>query len=100
MTMNRGAVILAGSGTPESAVEGPIGALYLDQTNGAAYVKTTVATVLTGWSLVGSATLTYTDATRPDPTTVPIGTMIFNTQDGFPNWSDGTNWVTSAGVTT
>ena len=42
----------------------------------------------------------YTNATRPGPTTVPVGTPIFNTDDGFPNYADGTNWVDHAGVTT
>ena len=102
MSMNRGAVILVGVGTPESLVTGPIGALYLDQYNGAAYVKTSVASVSTGWVKMdaGGSTPTYTDTSRPDPTTVAIGTVIFNTDDGFPNWSDGTNWVDSAGLTT
>jgi hypothetical protein len=42
----------------------------------------------------------YDDAGRPDPTAVPAGTAIFNSDDGFPNYSDGTNWVDAAGVTT
>ncbi len=35
---------------------------------------------------------TYTDATRPSASTVGAGAMIFNSDDNFPNVSDGTNW--------
>lgn len=42
----------------------------------------------------------FTNATRPDPTSVPIGFMIFNTDDNFPNVSDGTDWRDMAGATT
>ena len=34
----------------------------------------------------------FTDATRPDPTSVDAGTIIFNSDDGDLNVSDGTNW--------
>lgn len=39
----------------------------------------------------------FDNTTRPDPTTVLVGTMIFNTDDGAPNWSNGTNWVDASG---
>lgn len=52
--MNRGAVILAGNGTPQGSVHGPVGALYLDQTNGKAYVKATASTSASGWSEAGT----------------------------------------------
>ena len=42
----------------------------------------------------------YTNAARPDPTTVAAGFAIFNTDDGFPNWSDGTVWKDATGLTT
>lgn len=42
----------------------------------------------------------YDDAGRPAATTVPLFSAIWNTDDGAPNYSDGTNWVDSAGVTT
>lgn len=42
----------------------------------------------------------YDDAGRPDPAAVTAGTAIWNTDDGAPNFSDGTNWVDAAGVTT
>lgn len=42
----------------------------------------------------------YTDATRPAASAVPAGTQIWNTDDGAPNWSDGTDWVDAAGTTT
>ncbi len=42
----------------------------------------------------------FTDTTRPAPGDVMIGTQIWNSEDGFPNWSDGTNWVISDGTTT
>ncbi len=42
----------------------------------------------------------FSQAARPDPSSVPVGTVIFNTDDNAPNWSDGTVWRNSAGVTT
>jgi hypothetical protein len=42
----------------------------------------------------------YTNASRPAATAVQAGTAIWNTDDGFPNWSNGTNWVISDGTTT
>jgi hypothetical protein len=42
----------------------------------------------------------YTDSSRPAATAVQAGTAIWNTDDGFPNWSNGTNWVISDGTTT
>ncbi len=44
--------------------------------------------------------VSHTDAGRPAASGVPAGTMIWNTDDGFPNWSDGTNWVDATGTTT
>lgn len=32
--------------------------------------------------------------------TLTAGAMIWNTDDGAPNWSDGTNWVDATGATT
>jgi hypothetical protein len=40
---------------------------------------------------------TYSNTTRPTASTLPAGTMIFNTDDGAPNWSNGTNWVDASG---
>jgi hypothetical protein len=37
---------------------------------------------------------------RPDPTTVPAGSIIFNTDDSTLNVSDGTNWRDMAGTIT
>ena len=42
----------------------------------------------------------FSDTTRPGPTTVPVGYMIFNTDDNFSNTSDGTDWKDPDGVTT
>ncbi len=33
------------------------------------------------------------DATRGDPTVVPVGTVILNTTDGTLNVNDGTDWI-------
>ena len=41
-----------------------------------------------------------TDANRGDAADVEPSTMIWNTDDGFPNWSDGTVWVDATGATT
>ena len=40
----------------------------------------------------------YTDGTRPSPGSP--GRVIWNTDDGKPNWDNGTNWVLSDGTTT
>lgn len=34
----------------------------------------------------------YTDTTRPAATSVPVGTVIYNSTDGGLNVSDGTSW--------
>ncbi len=39
----------------------------------------------------------FSNATRPDPTTVPSGTAIFNTDDLFQNISDGVHWYDTSG---
>ena len=43
---------------------------------------------------------TYDNTTRPGAATVPAGTMIFNTDDGAPNWSTGAAWVNALGAPT
>jgi len=48
----------------------------------------------------GDAPLVTDDAGRPAATAVPAGTVIFNTDDDAPNWSNGTDWKDAAGVTT
>lgn len=40
----------------------------------------------------------YTDGTRPSPG--DAGLMIFNSDDGAPNWDDGTTWVDATGTPT
>lgn len=40
----------------------------------------------------GVAPGNFTDATRPAATAVPTGSMIWNTEDVVPNWSDGADW--------
>lgn len=42
----------------------------------------------------------YDNAGRPDATTVPTFSSIWNTDDSAPNYSDGTQWVDAAGVAT
>lgn len=37
---------------------------------------------------------------RPDPDSVPVGTIIYNTDDNAPNYSDGTNWRDATGTLT
>ena len=39
----------------------------------------------------------YTDATRPAASSVPAGTVIYNSDDGGINVSDGTNWKGPSG---
>lgn len=40
----------------------------------------------------------YVSTSRPDPTVVGTGTMIFNTTSGKPNWSNGAAWVLADGT--
>lgn len=40
---------------------------------------------------------TYTNTSRPEANRVSVGTMIFNTDDNAPNWSNGTSWVDASG---
>lgn len=42
----------------------------------------------------------FSNTSRPTPTTVSAGYMIFNTDDNFPNVSDGTNWRDMSGTIT
>lgn len=42
----------------------------------------------------------YTNSNRPDPSKIPHGSMIYNTDDNAPNFSDGTNWRDAAGTIT
>jgi len=42
----------------------------------------------------------HTDANRPLPTAVTPGTVIWNSDDGFSNYSDGTDWYDPTGATT
>ena len=39
----------------------------------------------------------YSNTTRPPANTVPVGRMIFNTDDDAPNWSNGTDWLDASG---
>lgn len=39
----------------------------------------------------------FTNVNRPLASTVDMGTMIFNSDDGAPNWSNGTVWIDSSG---
>lgn len=40
----------------------------------------------------------YSTVNRPDASTIPIGSMIFNTSTNIPNFSDGKNWRDAAGT--
>ncbi len=62
------------------------------------YVKET-GTGNTGWAAV-QGLAAETNASRGNASDHAAGYMIFNTDDGFPNWSDGTNWVDATGTTT
>lgn len=53
-------------------------------------------TLMGGLSLAG----TYTNANRPAANTFPAGSMIWNSDDVAPNFSDGANWFDAAGGAT
>ena len=63
-------------------------------------IDTTVWDLPHGTAQEGWQVPAFTDAARPNATACVAGTMIWNTDDGFPNWSDGTNWVIADGNTT
>lgn len=48
----------------------------------------------------GAAPQSFSSAGRPDASTVPVFTWIYNTDDNAPNWSDGTDWRDAAGILT
>ncbi len=73
----------------------PAGNIFDDTTLG----TTTAGSGDTGWLGVNGID-TQTNAGRPAANSVPTGYEIFNTDDGFPNWSDGTNWVDATGSVT
>lgn len=55
---------------------------------------------LTNFSVVrkvDSLVLSYSNTTRPDPSTVTVGVRIWNTDDRAPQWSDGIYWRDSDG---
>lgn len=64
----------AGAGSPESVVYGNKGDLYVDTTNGTAYVKTT-NTVNTGWSQLTTGTATGAPADAQYVTLATNGTL-------------------------
>lgn len=48
--------------------------------------------------VLDSITLTvYTDATRPAPTSLPAGTVIYNSTDSGLNVTDGADWRAPSG---
>ena len=48
----------------------------------------------------GTVPQSFTSAARPDPSSVPLFTWIYNIDDNAPNYSDGTNWRDAAGLIT
>lgn len=67
----------------------------LEYRNGPHVTRVSVPTSTAGGSTpVGPA---YDNTTRPNASTLPAGSMIFNTDDGAPNWSNGTIWVDATG---
>jgi hypothetical protein len=44
------------------------------------------------------ASASYSTGGRPAATTVPVGTIVFDTTTTKPNWSDGTNWRDATGT--
>ncbi len=45
----------------------------------------------------GQVPANFSNGTRPDPATQPIGFPIYNTDDSAPNYSDGVIWRDAAG---
>lgn len=74
----------------------------VDLSSGTGINVTTVAPVLSlpqaVTDLVNPGFPTYATASRPDPTHVPAGSAIFDTDLKAPLWSDGTAWLLATGL--
>ena len=94
-----GAVALEVNDTRESSSSGPwpsrISNLRVGGTNPSAPVVNT-----NGYVVQSEVYGSFSDTDRPTASDFLPGTMIWNTTDGAPNWSDGTNWVDATGATT
>ena len=42
----------------------------------------------------------FSNTSRPSASSVPVGYIFFNSNDNFPNVSDGTNWRNMSGTIT
>ena len=78
LTINSNLSIGTGTGTPNSAIYAGIGSLFLENTSGLIYVKSTANTFNTGWnaSLTGNQTITF--APTGDVTGTTSGTTSLN----------------------
>lgn len=89
-----------------SATIGGDGEVYLEADS--ASLRALNAALLTGSTTyqagspkaLGTVLERYANATRPAASSVLAGTLIFNTDDNFPNVSDGTNWRDMSGAIT
>lgn len=80
-------------------------AVYSDQvdlSSGNGTSVTTVAPVLdlaqVAAEVIAPGFPAYATASRPDPTAVPAGSAIFDTDLKAPLWSDGTAWLLATGL--
>lgn len=86
---------------PEIITFGKIGAEDLNTGTGTFEATLPDGTVVTLTRINSTAFVpVYTDSTRPSAVGLPVGYMIWNTDDNAPNFSDGTNWRNAAGSTT
>ncbi|WP_270577991.1 hypothetical protein [Caldibacillus thermoamylovorans] len=91
--------IYSGDQYPEGKVTAKQGSIYL-RTNGGfgyhVYIKNS-GDGNTGWQNLNGQIPVYTNANRPGANTVPRGTVIFNSDDNMPNYSDGATWRDALG---
>ena len=69
--------------------------LVLDSKVSLGFTSEATDSVGTGFE---SVPVSFSNANRPSPTTIPAFTSIWNTDENALNWSDGTNWRDSTGA--
>ncbi|MCM3746525.1 glycoside hydrolase family 55 protein [Paenibacillus pasadenensis] len=96
---NVGPGIYCGSGFPEGVLTAPQGSIFMRSDGGAAnslYIKYS-GSGNTGWIAITQPTASYASGSRPGPTTLPVGSMIYDTDLNVPLWTNGSLWRRSDG---
>ncbi|WP_211062127.1 glycosyl hydrolase family 28-related protein [Heyndrickxia faecalis] len=97
--MRNAAGIYVGAGSPDGVVTANPGSIYLriDGSFGTILYSKISGTGNTGWRTINQQLTVFNNSTRPSPSYVGVGGVIYNTDDNAPNFSDGTNWRDAMG---